>query len=60
MKMKAATDPPVRIKRMDTGNTMDRPESAICPDGMAVTTLDIYAACGDDGLELQCAPTACM
>jgi hypothetical protein len=54
------TAPPVRLKLTDSGNNMDQSQSAICPTGMAVTAFTIYSACGDDGLKLQCAPTACM
>lgn len=56
----AITAPTVKVKLMDTGTNMDQPQSAMCPATMAVMAFDIYAACGDDGLELQCAPTACM
>jgi hypothetical protein len=54
------TDPPVRLKLTDSGNNTDQSQSAICPTGMAVTAFTIYQACGDDGLKLQCTPTACM
>jgi hypothetical protein len=54
------TAPPVKLKLTDSGNNMDQSQSAICPTGMAVTAFTIYSACGDDGLKLQCAPTACM
>jgi hypothetical protein len=56
----AVTAPPVTLKLMDSGTNTDQSQSAICPTGMAVTAFTIYAACGDDGLKLQCAPTACM
>ena len=56
----AITAPSVRVKLMDSGNNMDQPQSATCPAGMAVTAFDIFSACGQDGLELQCATTACM
>jgi hypothetical protein len=54
------TDPPVRVKLTDSGNNTDQSQSTICPTGLAVTGFTIYQACGDDGLKLQCAPTACM
>jgi hypothetical protein len=56
----AITDPPVRVKLTDSGSNTDQSQSAICPTGLAVTAFTIYQACGDDGLKLQCTPTACM
>jgi hypothetical protein len=54
------TDPPVRLRLTDSGSNTDQSQSAICPTGSAVTGFTIYQACGDDGLRLQCTPTACM
>ena len=56
----AVTAPPVTLRLTDSGNNTDQSQSTICAVGTAVTAFTIYAGCGDDGLKLQCTPTACM
>jgi hypothetical protein len=54
------TEPTAPVKMMDTGMNMDQPESVTCAPGDVVVATSIYTGCGQDGLRLQCAPSACM
>jgi len=56
----APTEPTTRVKMMDTGMNMDQPQSVTCAPGNVVVATSIYTGCGQDGLRLQCAPSACM
>lgn len=56
----APTEPTSRNQMVDTGMNMDQPQSVTCDPGSVVVATNIYTACGQDGLRLQCAPSACM